>query len=53
MPKPGKQRQKEYVGRLKAEGYRRVCFWVHEDDVQLVKDTIAELAEGRELDEQV
>ncbi len=47
-PMTAAQKQKEYEGRLKALGYKRVCFWVHETDIDEVKHAVAQIAEDRE-----
>lgn len=49
-PMTGGQRNKEYNDRLKALGYRRLYFWVHEDDVDLVKHKVKQIAEERDAE---
>lgn len=42
------QRQREFVARRQAEGYRLLREWVHADDVARVKAYIAKLAKARD-----
>lgn len=36
----GAKRQNEYEKRMKEGGYKRLCFWVHEEDEAEVKDAV-------------
>lgn len=38
--KSGAERQKEYEKRMRSDGYKRLCFWVHETDETEVKDAV-------------
>lgn len=34
------KRQQAYEGRMKDEGYKRLCFWVHKNDEVAVKTAV-------------
>ncbi len=36
----GAERQKAYEGRMREDGYKRMCFWVHETDETAVRNAV-------------
>lgn len=46
------QRQREYEIRMRDGGYSRLCFWVHTDDAQSVKDAVNNIIYQEKNDEQ-
>jgi len=48
---PGSARQKKYEEALRRKGFRRVCFWVHADDIETVKALVENWKKGGQADE--